>query len=117
MDVRTAYPSKYLSAVDLAGKDTIAKIERVEYERLGDDNKPVVTFTNGIKKMALNKVNSQTIAKVLGSYDTDHWQGKSIVLFPTQTDLRGEQVECIRVRLRAPELPKPKIVEEDEIPF
>jgi hypothetical protein len=32
----------------------------------------------------------------------DHWAGKAITVYPTETEFRGKMTRCIRVRLDAP---------------
>lgn len=55
----------------------------------------------------LNKTNAKTIAQLYGKRPAD-WVGKWIHLFPTQTDNRGEMVDCIRVRNQVPGTDRPR---------
>ena len=61
------------------------------------DTKPVLHFQGAQKGMVLNKTNANVITILYGD-ETDNWIGKQIELYPTQTDFRGEIVDCIRCR-------------------
>jgi hypothetical protein len=106
-DYRKMYDDKeYLYDYDLEGDRTleIASVNRGELT--GDQNrktkKPMVSFVGEAKKLALNKTNGKTIAKLYGT-DTDDWAGELITLYPTTTAFGGETVGCIRVRPQRPE--------------
>lgn len=101
MDINAAFPSTYLKASDLQGRDVVVNISHITMEDVGDDHKPVIYFVGKDKGVVLNKTNASTIA---GMYtgDTDNWVNKAITLFPTQTDFGGKQVACIRIRITAP---------------
>lgn len=96
------YPSEYVAACDLHGKDSKVVIERVDIEAVvGSDgkkqDKPVVWFRGAKKRMVLCKTNAKAVAKQHGN-DTDGWVGKSITIYPTTCMAFGEEKECIRVR-------------------
>jgi hypothetical protein len=112
------YPSKFLRASDLKGKEITVTIDRVEAEEFEQDGvkrpKPVVHFRNsGIKPLVCNKTNSSRLATALGDKDTDAWAGKQVRLYPDMEEFRGQVHEVVRVR-RAP----PPIGEDlnDEVP-
>jgi hypothetical protein len=112
------YPSKFVRASDLKGKEITVTIDRVEAEEFEQDGvkrrKPVVHFRNsGIKPLVCNKTNSSRLATALGDKDTDAWAGKQVRLYPDMEEFRGQVHEVVRVR-RAP----PPIGEElnDEVP-
>jgi hypothetical protein len=100
------YPSKFLRASDLKGKEITVTIDRVEPEEFEQDGvkrpKPVVHFRNsGIKPLVCNKTNSSRLATALGDKDTDAWAGKQVRLYPDMEEFRGQVHEVVRVR-RAP---------------
>jgi hypothetical protein len=98
MKISNAFPSKYLKASDLQDRSVPVTMSHVALEDVGDsERKPVLYFQGKNKGLVLNKTNSRAIAGVYGD-DTDHWDGKSLVLFPAMVDFRGDQVEAIRVR-------------------
>jgi hypothetical protein len=112
------YPSKFLRASDLKGKEITVTIDRVEAEEFEQDGvkrpKPVVHFRNsGIKPLVCNKTNCSRLATALGDKDTDAWAGKQVRLYPDMEEFRGQVHEVVRVR-RAP----PPIGEDlnDEVP-
>lgn len=98
MRISTAFPSEYLRAADLQGRECLVVIERLEMRDLGDDSKPVLFFKGKTRGLALNKTNSATIADVLGD-ETDSWIGEPIIIFPTKVDYQGKRVDAIRVRV------------------
>ncbi len=106
--LKDMYPSKWMSAKDLDGEDKVVTIRRIEEETIAQENKWVLYFDlrQSTKGLVLNQTNAKTIAKLHGE-DSDEWIGKSIALFPTEVDFKGDQVEAIRVRSKAP-VTKPK---------
>jgi hypothetical protein len=112
------YPSKFLRASDLKGKEITVTIDRVAAEEFEQDGvkraKPVVHFRDkSIKPLVCNKTNSSRLATALGDKDTDTWAGKQVRLYPDMEEFRGHVHEVVRVR-RAP----PPIGEDlnDEVP-
>ena len=132
MRISSAFPSKYLKASDLQGREVQVKIDDVAIEVMeqAGEEKPVLRFIGTEKGMVLNRTNSDTIANAYGD-ETDTWHGKPIVLFESTTSFGGRTVPCLRVRIPRPvakpaPLPPPPQesvvnVEEDpaldEIPF
>jgi hypothetical protein len=99
---RLMYPSEYLNAADLLGKDVVVTIKSVSIEEVpGVDGqkkpKPVVTFEGKHKRLPLPITCAKRIAQQLGN-DTDDWAGKKVTLFPTTCQAFGATVECVRVR-------------------
>ena len=106
MKISDAYPSNYLKAADLQGKNILLKMDRVEYEKIGDDEKPVLFFVGKQKGIVLNKTNSAKIAAAYGD-ETDDWRDQDIVLFTAMVDYKGDTVEAIRCRAPQPkDLPR-----------
>ena len=99
MDVNQIYPSKYLAAVDLKGKEVPVVINRVVMEPVGQNNesKPIAYFEGHEKGLVLNKTNSMNIATGYGP-ETNNWSGCGVILFPAWVDYAGKSVEAIRVR-------------------
>ena len=87
------FPSRFLSAADLQGREAIATIDRVEIEKFDDDaQKPVVYFEGKTKGLVCNKTNAKSIELIAGD-DTDNWPGAAIILFPMMVDFKGQVVE------------------------
>lgn len=105
MKMSELFPSKYLKAADLQGRTIRATIEKIGIEDLSGEGKPgetkpVLYFRDRKKLLVLNKTNGMTLAQALGD-DTDSWIGKEIEIFPTQTQMQGNVVSCLRVKLPA----------------
>ena len=115
MDVRLLFPSLYLTAVDLHGKDANLTIRRVIVDTLktdrGDEKKPVMYFKETKekadktgakeKRLVLNKTNALAIAALHGN-EVDAWAGKRVTLYATTCEAFGKQADCIRVRPTIP---------------
>jgi len=104
---RDSIPSKWLKAADLDGKPHLMTIKGFSVEAMNDGSKcPCVWFREPVagehKGFILNVTNGKSIEAISGSKDTDNWKGKVIVIYPTETDLKGERVDCIRVRAPKP---------------
>jgi len=107
------FPSLFLKAADLAGKDVTLTVRHIQMDELQiagtskKKNKAVMYFTETEakakkegkeeKRLVLNRTNAEIIAKIHGK-DTDLWIGKKITLYPTKTDFGNKRVDCIRVR-------------------
>jgi hypothetical protein len=128
MNVMDAFPSKYLKASDLQGREITVKISHIMMEEIGQDKqtKPALYFMGKEKGIILNKTNATNIATAYGA-DTDEWAGKSVVLFTAWVDMQGKSVEAIRVRPASgvkPPVGKPQPSDgnsrdemSDEVPF
>lgn len=103
MNVLDNYDNRFLKAEDLAGKDHVVEITRVESVDFGQGQRRTVIFTKQFPKgIALNFGSCRRIAKLYGQEDTD-WPGKRVTIFPTECEDRdNELVPCIRVRSVAP---------------
>jgi arabinogalactan endo-1,4-beta-galactosidase len=97
MQISSAFPSNYLKAADLQGKNILIKMDRTEYEMIGNDKKLILYFQGKEKGMVLNKTNANNIAHIYGE-ETDEWKGAEIVLFEAMVDFQGKTVPAIRVR-------------------
>lgn len=118
MKMSEAFPSAYLKAADLNGGEVRLTIDHVETEILGDSEKPVVYFTGKKKGLVLNKTNASAIVKHYGD-DSDDWQGKPIILYPSEVAFQGQMVDAIRVRMptQKPAAKKPAAATGDDVPF
>lgn len=98
------FDATYLRWFDIEGKGdvtvTITKVRREEVTLRGGAKKiaPIVTFNGAKKEFVLNRTNAESIAKVIGSPKPSQWIGKKVTLYVTTTKLKGETVNCIRVR-------------------
>ena len=112
------YPSRFIRAADLGGKDVVVTIDRVEAVEFEDNGvkvkKPVVHFRNaGIKGLVANKTNTKLLSIACGSPDYTTWAGKQVVLYPHLVEMKGDVIEAVRVK----RVPAPIAQElNDEIP-
>lgn len=97
MHIDSAFPSKYLKASDLQGRNVTVKMGRVEQEKIGDDMKLILYFQGKEKGVVLNKTNANNIASIYGG-ETEDWYGKEITLVEAMVDFQGKSVPAIRMR-------------------
>lgn len=124
-DYRLLFPTNYVGAADLGGKDVPLTIKRVVLEELTmtggrKETKPVVYFERAQKRLVLNKTNAKAIANALGTPDTAKWIGQKVTLYATRCMFGAEEVDCIRVRAgkaRGRERPPPATLPVDEDPY
>ena len=102
MNLDDVYQSKYLKAGDVSETPKSYTITDVNVEEIGrnKDEKLVINFKGEKKGFVCNRTNAKTIAKALGSEETDEWIGKSVKLYSTEVQFGDEMVEAIRVSLK-----------------
>jgi len=98
MKISEEFPSKYLKAADLGGKEVRVTMANVEKEKLGDDWKLALYFKGKEKAVILNKTNSNTISDAYGD-DTDDWFDQPLILFSVMVDFQGKVGPAIRCRV------------------
>lgn len=116
MDARLLFPNEFLAAADLQGRDVTLTISRLIQEDLrtdkGDEPRWVLSFAEMEerhrrdkkkinKRLVLNKTNARVIAKIHGR-ETDDWIAKQITLYATTCMAFRQEVDCIRIRDKAP---------------
>jgi len=102
MKLHLLFPSDFVKAEDLEGKDVTKTIKSVTVDELTmaggrKEARPVIRFKDAKKKLVLNKTNAVTIASMYGN-ETDDWIDKPITMFPTETTFGNKTVPCIRIR-------------------
>lgn len=102
MNTDSIYPSKYLKAGDISETPQSFTIASADIEEVGREKQPrlVLYFQDEPKGFVCNKTNLNTIAKALGTKETDEWIGKAIKLYSTEVNFGDEMVEAIRVSLK-----------------
>lgn len=98
MKISEEFPSQYLKAADLGGREVRVMMGRVERETIGQDKKLVLYFKSKEKGLVLNKTNAGTIGDFYGD-DTDDWYDQPLILFSVKTDFQGKPVDAIRCRV------------------
>lgn len=106
------YPSDYLKAPDLMGKDQTVTIDHVEWDDIPQAGKsekarkPVLILKSPDgrpikKKLAMGKNIARQVVEATGEKDAGKWGGKQITLYGTTCrGVEGKQVECVRVRAK-----------------
>lgn len=108
-DYRSLYDKDYIGAWDLKDdRDVVVTITKVIGGSLVGQGgrkakKPVIYMRGTEKGLALNATNGKTIAALYGPH-IEKWVGKKIALYKSTTrNPNGDgEVECIRVRPKAP---------------
>jgi len=128
MKMSEEFPSKWLKASDLGGREVRVIMANVEREKIGDDTKPVLYFKGKEKGVVLNKTNANVLSDFYGD-DTDDWFDQPIILFSVMTEFQGKSTPGLRVRIPTAKDNKPKAdpissgpvhtvsLADDEIPF
>jgi len=98
MRISEEFPSQYLKASDLQGREIRVTMARVEREKIGTDSKLVLYFKGKEKGLVLNKTNAGTISDAYGD-DTDDWFDNPLILFSVKTDYQGKVVDATRCRV------------------
>ena len=100
MKVNQMFPSKYLSAADLQGRQVQVIMDRVMMEQIrgehGTEDKYVLYFQGKEKGLVLNVTNANTIAEFYG-HETDEWVGRAITLYSTRVQFGNRMVDAIRI--------------------
>jgi len=109
--VDLVYPTKYVKAADLKGRDVTVIIERATWENLvmagGKRDRKAAIHMRSVggkpleKMWIVGKTVLKQIAKALNERDIGKWSGGRVTMYPTTCrGGGGEEMECIRVRVR-----------------
>lgn len=108
----------YLGAYSLPdGKDITVQIVDVKKEIVkgesGKEDLCTVAYLKDQKPFILNVTNCKAIAKLANSNYIEDWKGLRMTVGSSLTMLKGEQVECLRVRAEKPkEKTKPTLTKD-----
>lgn len=99
-------PNKnYLGHQDLPNGDDItvtiksAQWEAVENPKINTrEEKRVIHFIEKVKPFICNETNASSIMKVTGCKFMEDTTGKQITFFVTQTKVKWQSVDCLRIR-------------------
>lgn len=118
MKLDAVFPSNYIKAGDLQGRDVTVTIRECKIEKLGEDQKLVTYFAGKEKGLVTNRTNADRIAHYHGN-DTDGWIGKQIILGTELVTFQGKTSEALRVKgLPRPQLaPAPVLAGPVDAPF
>lgn len=114
------FPSKYLKASDLRGRDVTVEIESTEEVRLQGRPSVLIYFKGKEKALVLKPTIFDQIESVTGEYDTENWKGHEVTLYATTADYAGKSYDVIRVRDNKPArrtaAPPPDEPDDTDIP-
>ncbi|ACI54426.1 hypothetical protein Rleg2_1132 [Rhizobium leguminosarum bv. trifolii WSM2304] len=99
MNLNDVFPSNYLKAADLQGRDVNVTIKTYGLEKLGEEQKLVLYFQGKEKGLVCNRTNADRIAHYYGA-DLDQWMGKQLTLGTELVSFQGKTSEAIRVKGR-----------------
>lgn len=110
MDFELLYPSRYVKAADLMGKEITKTIKAVKLEELeGVDGtkkaKVIVYFADSQKMWVVPRTCGEALRLMFGR-ETDKWAGKRVTLFSKKVDSFGEEVDAVRVK-GSPDIKEP----------
>lgn len=103
MKMSEEFPSKYLKAADLNGREVKVIMQHCEREQVGQDSdedkmKPVLYFKGKTKGVVLNKTNATAISDYYGD-DTHDWFDQPLILFSAMATYNGKTAPAIRCRV------------------
>lgn len=115
MNVYDVFPSNYLRAGDLKGRQYTLTIKSVVMESMGreEEDKCVVYFEGAGKGLVLNRTNAFILAEMYGA-EMDAWVGRRITIHPVRITAFGKKQDAIRVKDEVPPPPAPKPAPEPE---
>lgn len=123
-NINDIFGGGFLKAENLKGGSPTVTIESAEIKEFDGDKKLLIHFVGKDKALVANKTNASIIAEVLGSSDTEDWEGKRITLVVRKVEFQGKLVPAIRVSLDGPVKAKPAAPppvadpdDSDSIPF
>lgn len=84
-------------------EDTFVTIKEVKTEIVGREDdakkKPIVYFKEFEKGLALNKINSEALAEIVGSREIEDWSGHQAVLYVDKNVMfGGKRVGGVRIK-------------------
>lgn len=110
-DYRKYMDKNYLGAWDVPdGADLVLTIDHAEQNEVqnkqGKDIKLTIHFKEDEKPMILNKTNSESISKAVGSKKVEDWAGKPISIYVANVSAFGGTTDALRVRDYPPKVTK-----------
>lgn len=97
---KTLMKKEFFGSHDLKGDLTVT-IREVKAKKIlmggGLDKDSVVAYLEGQKPIILNATNLKSIEKLYGSF-IEGWAGKQVTLYASTTAMKGETVDCVRIR-------------------
>ena len=115
MRLAEVFPSKFLKAEDLADgnggyRRVTVRIRETVMQDIGGDKaerKAVIYFAGKDKGLVSNRTNADELQTIIGSDDTDNWNGYRVMLFVERVPFQGKKVPALRICAAAQEPAKP----------
>ncbi len=102
-------------------KKTHSSATKTEVSFQEVERKKVIRFEekyDWVKPFICNQINAQTIMKVTGERYMEDCIGKAIKLYSGRTKVKGEEIDCLRVRLEmSKNLQNVETVSEEDVKF
>ncbi len=104
------FPSEYIVAEDLDGRDVTLTISKVQIEDRPTDQGPQpmpflyfeeMDRKKSDKRLGINVTNARSIARLYG-VEASKWVGCQITIYPTTCEAFGDTVTCVRIRKSKP---------------
>jgi len=125
-NIRDMIHSRFVTQADVVDGDLALAIAACMRERVGDDERWVLTFRDSKKMLPLNATALRVLAQ--GGSDSENWIGKRLILYhDPHVTFRGTRTGGVRIRWPDREPPRTKTptpaerpadeVFDDDIPF
>jgi hypothetical protein len=106
MHYEAMFPSRFLKAADLQGREHTLKIASVKLEKMPDGKmKGILTFEGTEREWLLNRTNAESL-KLLWGPETDQWLHKRVTLWAKTVEAFGIEQPAVRVK-GSPDIDKP----------
>lgn len=99
-NINDVFPSKFLKAHELQGREPIVTIDRVEFEQVGQKREtvPVLYFVGKEKGIKLNKTMANKVIEISGSALTEEWAGVKVKLYAAEAMFAGDTYDVVRIK-------------------
>lgn len=117
MNIHKLFPSKWLAAADLGGKEFTLVIESVSMVSVRnaqtnkEEQKPAIKFYRAQKQLLFNKTQAFAVAAITGEEDTDRWTGHTVVL---SAGIAKNRKPTINISAPA-DKPAVEVLDDDEV--
>lgn len=124
-NINDVFPSKFLKAHELQGREPLVTVDRVEFEQVGQKREvvPILYFVGKDKGIKVNKTIANKLIEISGSAITEEWHGVKVRLYATEATYGGDTYDVVRIKAatngkpamsRMTAAPPPKPVPEPE---
>lgn len=99
-NINDVFPSKFLKAHELQGREPIVTVDRVEFEQVGQKREvvPILYFVGKEKGIKVNKTIANKLIEISGSAITEEWHGVRVKLYATEATYGGDTYDVVRIK-------------------